>query len=70
MIVEARTKCPLSPPKYALNISTSELAAHFKGRDYGSVSRNCRAAEEGKETYGLGNELKEQRTVQQIEDTP
>ncbi|GMN70114.1 hypothetical protein TIFTF001_039157 [Ficus carica] len=106
-------KRPLSPPKYALGISPSELIAHLKRqdlvtwpkklpenpardttkycefhKDHGHQTIDCRALraevtelqkkghlrefliEKGKETYGFGNESKERRIVQQIEDTP
>lgn len=105
-------KRPLSPPKYALNISPSELIVHLKGRDYvtwpkklpdnpardmmkycefhkdhGHHTIDCRAlrvevaellkkghlreflTEKGRETYRLDNEPKEQRIVQQIENS-
>ncbi|GMN62714.1 hypothetical protein TIFTF001_031786 [Ficus carica] len=106
-------KRPLSPPKYALEISPSELVAHLKRQDFvtwpkklpenaardttkycefhkdhGHHTIDCRAlraevaellkkghlreflTEKGRETYGLGNESKERKVVQQIEDTP
>ncbi|GMN36983.1 hypothetical protein TIFTF001_042553 [Ficus carica] len=106
-------KRPLSPSKYALGISPSELIAHLKRQDFvtwpkklsenpardttkycefhkdhGHQTIDCRAlravvaellknghlweflTEKGRETYGLGNESKERRIVQHIEDTP
>ncbi|GMN36611.1 hypothetical protein TIFTF001_042473 [Ficus carica] len=106
-------KRPLSPPKYALGISPSELIAHLKHQDFVTWSKklpenpardttkycefhkdhghqtiDCRVlraevaellkkghlreflTKKGRETYKLGNESKERRIVQQIEDTP
>ncbi|GMN47400.1 hypothetical protein TIFTF001_016567 [Ficus carica] len=112
-IVRRDHKRPLSPPKYALGISPSELIAHLKCQDFvtwtkklsenptrdttkycefhidhGHQTIDCKAlrsevaellkkghireflTEKGRETYGLGNESKERKVVQQIEDTP
>ncbi|GMN58219.1 hypothetical protein TIFTF001_027316 [Ficus carica] len=106
-------KRPLSPPKYAIGISPSELVTHLKRqyfvtwpkklpenpardttkycefhKDHGHHTIDCRAlraevaeylkkdhlreflTEKDRETYGLGNESKERKVVQQIEDTP
>ncbi|GMN51817.1 hypothetical protein TIFTF001_020969 [Ficus carica] len=66
-------KRPLSPLKYALGISPSELIAHLKCQDFVTWPKKLPenpARDTTKETYGLGNESKEQRMVQQIEDTP